>query len=254
MNWKPVVCPKRYQDVKTTLVWYTCTVVFTITFIICLFLFEEKFTAWCKQIKEIESLLKLGGFGVGELLFSGFFGYVLIFLFEIHDKIYDRYIVRWRYFYDIDFILPRLTRPFAQKLSRSFYYKAEQDKTTFMQPYYVFVGDGDHEFKIKDNLILRFYEKILKYWMTQINELILFFVFVSVVVLKFWSSITTDKLFVILIVCVVLFLLNRFFVSITRSSVRYATVEEIEAIHSSFSNQLDKELKDLHEKIGLEYG
>jgi hypothetical protein len=67
----------------------------------------------------------------------------LIFYFEMHDKIYDRYVIKWRHFYDLDFILPALTRPFTCDMDARFYLVAEHNMYEFMKPYYEFVGDGD---------------------------------------------------------------------------------------------------------------
>jgi len=251
---KPVFYPKRYQDIKATLMWYTSIVFVVSTSIICMFLFGKTFREWLMQMEGIGSVIKLAGSGVGVLSLSGFAGYVLIFLFEIHDKIYDRYIIRWRHYYDIDFILPRLTRPFAHKLAKSFSLKAEKDMKKVMKIYYIFVGDGKHEFKIRENLIVRFYETVLKYWITQINEMILLFAVASVVMLKILSDTPTDKLFVLLLAIIGLFLVNRFLIYLSRNSLRKATEEEIQDIHRSFSVQLDKELEDLHKELGLKYG
>ena len=160
---------------KTNLTWYTTII--TLAFIILFgILFLDYSTNPVEKIKVVESLLKLF-----EISWPFVLGYFLVVFFEVHDMVYDRFIVKWRYYYDIDFILPRLTRPLANKLSSTFYIQAERNKYEFMKPFYVFVGDGDGEFRISANLRVRFYERILKYWITQISEILLLCSYVVIV-------------------------------------------------------------------------
>lgn len=54
--------------------------------------------------------------------------WVAIFIFEIHDKVYDKYFVRWRYYYDVDFLIPTLYGPFTCNLDRRFFEQSRNKK------------------------------------------------------------------------------------------------------------------------------
>ena len=155
MSFKPTFKLECYQDVKTNLTWYT-SIITLIFFFLFGILFSDFHQNNTEKIEKVEGFFKLL-----EISWLFVISYFLIVLFEIHDKVYDRFIIRWRYYYDIDFILPRLTQPLANKLSSSFYIQAQQNKYEFMKPFYVFVGDGDGEFRISSNLRVRFYEHLV---------------------------------------------------------------------------------------------
>lgn len=248
MSFKPTFKLECYQDVKTNLTWYTSII--TLAFII---LFGILFRDY--SINPAEKIEKLGKlFKLFEISWLFVISYFLIVFFEVHDKVYDRFIIRWRYYYDIDFILTRLTRPLANKLSSSFYIQAQQNKHDFMKPFYVFVGDGDGELRIAGNLRTRFYESILKYWITQINEIILLCSYVIIVIATIKDSSSHKVLLITTITVLGLFLFNRMLACIIRQYVRQATIDEIEEIHEKFLPQLDEELNKLHKKFNLNYG
>lgn len=248
MSFKPTFKVTCYQDVKTNLTWYASllTLLFIILFGILFFHYS---TNPAEKIKKAERLLKLF-----EVSWVFVISYLLIVFCEIHDKVYDRFFVRWRYHYDIDFILPRLTQPLANKLSSSFYIQAQQNKYEFMKPFYVFVGDGDGELRISSNLRVRFYERILKYWMTQINEILLLCSYVTIVIATIKKSTNPGVLLITTLVVFGLFIFNRMLAYIFRNSVRQTTIDEIEEIHDKFLPQLNDELEKLHEKYGINYG
>jgi hypothetical protein len=70
--------------------------------------------------------------GVIVLLFS-FLAFALTELFQVHDQIWDRYIKKWRYYYAIDFILPRLVQPFGSHLNYRFREEAANHVSEFQE-------------------------------------------------------------------------------------------------------------------------
>lgn len=252
MDWKPTAKLKTYQDVKINLAWYTSVLLLVIFCLGSCLLFENTFIQWFKSFKdEWNNIL---GCSISMIVISFFVGWVLIFLFEIHDKIYDRYFIKWRHYYALDFLLPFLTMPIANRIDKSFFNNASQHLYDFMKPFYVFVGDGEGEKKIDKNLCLRFYENVMKYWITQINEIIVFSCLIAITVFTCKKMLSYEKLtFSYMTICL-LFLINRFFIRSTRESTRQATIDEIEEIHEKFPKELDNEFRKLHKKFGMTYG
>jgi hypothetical protein len=259
MSLEPSASPKTYQDVKTTLRWYT----FFASIPVAIFLYF--FLVPISQRKQLEAIFSIASaspfinsigaaaFITGSFVFLSWF---LVFIFEIHDKVYDRYFIRWRYFYDLDFILPTLTRPFGPALDPRFFEAAGQYLYQFMKPYYHFVADGEHEHKISENLILRFYEAVTKYWITQINEVLLIAALIIDFV-YFWIyrhlNMDFEKVSLTLFIVVVCGIVNRAGAQLFLKSVRRATLDEIEDIHSHYVADLETELKKTHEKFNLKW-
>jgi len=179
-----------------------------------------------------------------------------VFIFEVHDKIYDRYVVRWRHYYDLDFILPTLTRPFACNMDPRFFRTAQQNMDEFMKPYYEFVGDGEREFPITKNLLVRFYESVTKYWITQINEILLIGAFVLDMVFFFiyrQLRLPIDRVAVWSLVLPILFFLNRIAADQSRNPVRRATLDEIDDIQRRYPDKLQTAFKELHARFNLRW-
>lgn len=186
----------------------------------------------------------------------GFVSWLLIFIFEMHDKIYDRYVIKWRYYYDLDFILPTLTRPFACDMDPQFFFTAQQHMYEFMKPYYDFVGDGERKYPITKNLLVRFYESVTKYWITQINEILLIGAFVLDWVYFFIYrslQLPIDMVAVWSLTLPVLFFINRIAAAHFRNSVRRSTLDEIEDIQRLYPEQLREAFRDLHSKFNLRW-
>lgn len=182
-------------------------------------------------------------------------GWFLVFFFEVHDKGYDKYVVRWRYRYDIDFLLPTLYRPFEGRLDQRFWTEAARKPYEFTKPFYEFVGDSA-EHRINENLIVRFYERITKYWTTQIIELLLIALFLigfAYFIVYEVLDLPLTRLMILNYVVAVLFVVNRGLVRATRSQVRRATAEEIADIHRRYKDELDAAVADLHDSQGLNY-
>jgi hypothetical protein len=251
----PSTHPKQYQDVKANLQWYTTIISALVGLLFYSFVLPDGHRQSLNTIFEQIPSSKIVGSGVIMVLF-GFLGWVLIFGFEIHDKVYDHYFTRWRFYYDLDFILPTLFRPLTHKLDKRFFKVAQNNRYEFMKPFYHFVADYEHEHKVKENLIVRFYEAVTKYWITQINEILLFLLLL--LTFMYWRvynsfDLPLNTIIVTNFVIVVLFLINRWFVRSTREAVRLATIDEIEDIHLSFLKELEQDLRRIHEEFNLRY-
>lgn len=248
--------PNNYQDVKANLQWYTSIILVIIGLLFYLLVLPVEhrqivntFFGNIPPSQIIGSAIVIG-------LYE-FLGWFLIFYLEIHDKIYDYYFVKWRFYYDLDFILPCLVRPFTHKLDKRFFQVAQNNRSDFMKLFYYFVGDGKHNPKIRDTLLTRFYENITKYWITQINEILLFILLILTFIYYFiYSNLALPLNTIVLLNFIIeaLFIVNRFGVLQSRKKVRLATADEIEDIHDRFSSELEEELKKLHQKFNLEYG
>lgn len=259
MSLEPSASPKTYQDVKATLRWYT----FFASAPVAIFLYF--FLVPVSQRKGLEALLAIASasplissIGAPALVAGAFvfLSWFLVFVFEIHDKVYDTYFIRWRYFYDLDFILSTLTRPFGPALDPQFFETAGKHLYEFMKPYYHFVADGEHEHKISDNLILRFYEVVTKYWITQINEVLLIAALV-VDFVYFWIyrhlNMDFERISLTFFIIVVCGVVNRVAVQLFLRAVRRATLDEIEDIHGQYLTELENQLKKTHEKFNLKW-
>lgn len=247
--------PKQYQDVKANLAWYTSITLTIIGILLYLFILPDKHRQVLTTL--FGSLPSYNIIGVGVIfVFSNLVGWLLIFGFEFHDKIYDRYFTRWRFNYDLYFILPALVRPFTNKLNIQFFSFAKNNKYKFMNPFYHFVADYEHKHKIRENLIVRFYEAVTNYWITQINEILCFFLlWISFIYYFVYTKLNLPLNTIINMnfIIIFLFLINRWLVRISKQKVKIATSDEIEDIHDRFMSELEVELKNLHNKFDLKY-
>ena len=227
-----------YQDVRRNIFLYSVPFFVIAGFFLYLFILPHNHQQAIIQIIEYVSSIQpwknVIGIGLGLAIFVGI-AFVFAELIQIHDQWYDKYVIRWRYSYAIDFILPRLVQPFASHLNYRFYETAEDHVREFQERlYYPFVGDRDS--KIPKNRLVRFYEVVTVYWLTQINELTLllllasvgFYRFKSPAELTYRSMLLTD----LLVLCG-LFALNRMWARFSKAKVRRATEEEIRAIHDN---------------------
>jgi hypothetical protein len=254
----PSLRPRTYQDVKATLRWYSPFPAVIIALFLYFYLVPDPHHAWIASLSRtwVPSAISAALAVPLIVALSGFIGWLLIFVFEIHDKVYERHIIRWRHYYDLDFILPALTRPFGANLDPRLFEAAEKDLPRFMKPFYHFVGDDDHEHSIGENTRVRFYETVVKYWITQINEIVLLAAFLFTVAYVFVyrsMGLPLDPVVFTFLVIITLFVGNRILAEIFKASVRRATLEEVEEIHSRFLPQLENQLKLLHERVSLQW-
>jgi hypothetical protein len=181
--------------------------------------------------------------------------FVLTEIIKVHDQWYDKYITKWRYFYAIDYILPRLIQPFASNVSARFFDVAASNVGAFQeQLYYPFVGDRDN--KIGKNKLVRFYEVITVYWLTQINEIVIVTLFVAIAAyrligpsdLSYRASLLDSAIWLALA-----FVLNRAWAFRSLKKVRDATADEINDITRNHAPDLESRLKEVCKDYGIKY-
>ena len=254
----PNISPDTYQQVKANLSWYMGFASGIFAVLIYFFLVPDA------QHHAIEEFIKghtsdsfpklLTDASMVALL--GFVCWLLVFIFEMHDKIYDRYVIKWRHYYDLDFILPSLTRPFACEMDPQFFQAAQKNMYEFMKPYYEFVGDGERQYPITKNLLVRFYESVTKYWITQINEILLIGAFILDLFYFFiyrLLQLPIDRVAVWSLILPIFFLLNRIAAEQAKKAVRRATLDEIEDIQRLYPEQLEEAFITLHAKFNLRW-
>lgn len=217
----PSTHPQQYQDVKATLQWYLAILMSILGIAFYAVILPPEHREMVSTLSGLIPSSQLVGSGVLMVL-CGFVGWVLVFGLEIHDKIYDRYVVRWRHDYDLRFVLPALVRPMASELSPRFHEVAAENRYEFMKAFYHFVADYEHDHKVMENLVVRFYEAVTKYWITQLNELAFIFVYVALVTYYFVyraHGMALDRIALATFALVAVFVLNRFL--ITRARVKF---------------------------------
>ena len=190
------------------------------------------------------------GLGIGVFVVLAF---LLTEIFQVHDKWYDRYVVKWRHGYATDFILPSLVLPYGCHLNYRFREAAGIHTGKFLeQLFYPYVADRD--LKIPKNKVVRFYEVVTVYWLTQINEIVLLMLGALVVVYRFAGAAELAHLEKLLWASVVLaacFLVNRLWRGHSLAKVRSATEEEIRAIHHN--PELKADLKNRLKELCADY-
>jgi hypothetical protein len=184
---------------------------------------------------------------------------VLAFLLAHQAKVHERYeraVLRWRDAYDVDFIIPCLVEPFGSQMDPRFPRVARENRVRVMNRlFYDFVRDRTP--KIDEHLVARFYERILTFWILVENELalVVFGGVCSVCLLAVLLAKGDPTVQIAAVVVVVVGgLLNRRLVRGADASARKRTVEEVEAIMDLHRDDLEKALRDLHERYGLVFG
>jgi hypothetical protein len=230
---------KTYQDVKNNLFYWTVMLLFASSIAIYLILLNQ---SQQKQLRDF--VVEIGNNGLIATIVSGLIlaayvilATVLVWGIQIHDLVYDRYIIKWRMHFDVEFILARLTEQIRNLLPNNFLELAAKNRYAFMKPYYDFVGDGKKG--IEENTRIRFYERVVWYWITQLNEIFILLFLVGVplyVLINNMNPLTTTSLAVFILVLVSLGLLNRWLVTRTRSYTAQATIDEIDEILSKEEN------------------
>lgn len=245
---------RSYQDVKNVLHTYTyfISMIFSV---VAYFLVIPEAHRWA--VNTLFGLFnELGVVGIAVSILFGFtISFLFIHLFEIHDKIYDRFIIKWRYRYSRDFILPELFKPFGAKLDKRFFQLAEKNIRDFMKVFYHFVSDYD--VKIRKTLVVRFYDRVWKYWATQVNEILIIMLLLTIAGYAIYYAVyglTLKNLLIALAVAVLSGIVNRFLSQYFLRFVREATQEEIEDIHANFHDELEYKVKELSRRFHLEYG
>ena len=244
---------KTYQDVKHHLFLYSIIILYVLGlwsfYLILPKQHQDKINDIIMHLR-LTTLLKHSSITI----IFGLIAFFFIYIIEIHDKIYDKYFIKWRRAYDIDIILRRLCQPFQHKLDYNFFNVAEQNRYEFMKIFYHFALD--YNSKIPINLLVRFYERITKYWIARLNEIFIFLLFLEVSIYSYFyviNNIPYYPLLISLIIIALIFLLNNLFVRHTLKEVKRATLDEIDAIHERYIEELEKQIKNISEKFNLIY-
>jgi len=173
---KPVF--DTYQDVKTTLAWWSSPIWAAALWVGWRFVLDSSHREWLvTHLPHVAAWAKELGV-VGVALASGVvIAQLMVHVIEIHDHIYDRYFVKWRRRYDGDFIIPKLLAPAGNRLpEEAIEIAVSQAEKCMNMLFYHFAADRD--MKINKNLVVRFYERITKYWLTQLAEVAVLLLFV----------------------------------------------------------------------------
>jgi len=201
--------------------------------------------------------------GVGLLVILSVVSGILVYGIQIHDEVYDRYVVRWRQSYDLDVILKGLCTPFNGKLDSHFYEVASQNRDEFMEAlFYPYVHDRDP--KVLQNTLVRFYERITNYWAIQIAEIFAYLLLILAAIyfpIYRRLSLSPGRLIVLLVIfCLILGLTNSLS-KMARASVRKITEQEIIQIHNGYDDthtgylvDLENRVRALSSKFSLKYG
>jgi hypothetical protein len=251
-----VARPKVYQDVQRSLYFFTVWWVLALAVLVYALELPPDHR---RLLGSLFGALQRAQWAVGTgFVFAvvGAIGWLLIFHWEVYDKWWDKYLVRWRYYYSVDFIIPRLYRPFDARLGTPFYKRAGERPRDFMKPFYFFVGDDDDKLRIGQNLITRFYVRVTKYWVAQIVEVLLVVLLLSAVPYAAFFAVydvPTGRLLAFVLIVALLLLANSIAARSTLGAVREATEEEIEAIHGDPERfaELERRTQQLCADLGL---
>jgi hypothetical protein len=250
----PPLVYKTYQDVKNNLVYWTIVLLALSTFLVWNQLLTPQQQQTIAQSFSDLAATQVPAPAIWAVIAATYFvtAYLLSYIFQIHDVVYDGHVVHWRQSYDINFILPNLTEPFSKSLPQSFLRLASENRREFMDPYYAYVGDGKPG--ITDNARVRFYERVTIYWATQLNE-----IFLIVILLAVSVSVTvgdyphpTRTLATLYLLLLLLFLANRVILRFSLRSVSKATMDEIKEILDKPQNIHD--LTATYQKLCLDHG
>ena len=251
---------ETYQDVRKNLFFYSLPSLIVAGFFCYwrILPLAHQAAIWSvfSYVSNSEGWKIVSGGGVGIVLFSAI-AYLMTEVFQVHDQVWDKYVKKWRYYYAIDYILPRLVQPFACHLNYRFMEEAETRVGAFQKElYYPFVGDRDA--KIPKNKLVRFYEVITVYWLTQINEIVLFILGTVLTAYAFSGPADLGYRTLLLGDCgilILLFLVNRLWAGHALAKVRRATEEEIRAIHAdgTLLAELESRLKNLCSNYSIPY-
>jgi hypothetical protein len=251
---------RTYQDVRSNLLKYTIGLLnlagFLSLFVIVSPAHRDTLTSLAKKVSETPFWSDTLKNGIAVVVFSAL-AYLLIEVLQVHDKVYDRYFVRWRFRYDTDFILPRLCRHHLGKMGIRFFDEAENNLYEFMKAlFYPYAMDNkSDEPKIEQNYLVRFYELVANYWITQVNEIVMLLLFgLATLYATVWDDGTArSRLLMPLLLLMAVFAVNRWFVHRTREAVRRGTSDEIEAILEKHQQDLEGRLERICERYAIPF-
>ncbi len=244
---------ETYQDVKNTLAWWGTPVWAGATMALW---YMALLPDHRQAVIDLVPGVKEWGANVGVLAallaLSAFVSQVMVHILEVDDHLYDRYVIKWRDRYAREEMIPELLRPHAGKLPQGFSTTAiDSPRQTLKRLFYPFAADRDA--RIGQNFLVRFYERITKYWLTQVAEVaLLLLAFLTALYAGIWRDWPWPASTAILMLMIILglFIGNRLLAYLARRSVWEATQAEIQAIHSKCGADFKKALA----KLGDEYG
>jgi hypothetical protein len=252
---------KTYQDVRHNTVLYFLPVIYLLSLSFYIFIlpvtWKNEIDVLLNQLITNNPSLKFWIKGISIIIIFSIISYFLIEILKVHDHFYDRHIIRWRKYYDRDFILPRLCKPFMSNTnSDRLFEEINTHKSRFMKElYYIFVGDEIE--KINKNTRIRFYEVITIYWFTQMNEFAFILAFLTINILAIFTknSELLIKIPYYSLFLFVLLILNWFWKKSNNSKVENATIAQINEIHdnSELFNELEANFKKLCTNYNIPY-
>lgn len=244
---------ETYQDVKATLAWWSMPIWSFFAFAMYFFVLSDAHRLalvaaipgvadWVAKSSAIAIILALGGS----------IAYFTTHIVELHDKWYDRYIVQWRDNYARTKMIPELLRPYDAKLPRNAVeLLSRKPSATLSALFYRFASDRD--MTIRKNLVVRFYERITKYWLSQMTEIAcLSFIFSAAAYSTLsgaWPAPPPTILSVI--VAVGILVAARIVAHHLRRRVWEATRDEIGDIHESHAAEFEQALVACCQENGI---
>jgi len=245
---------ETYQDVKNTLAYWGTPVWFTVIaafWYVVLLASHRRVIAHClTEANWVTEPVTVTVIFVAAVAISQFMVHIL----EAHDKIYDRYVIKWRDRYARRQMIPELLQPYRAELPDPFLQWAEQNpRETLKTLFYRFAADRDA--RIGHNLIVRFYERVTKYWLTQIIEMaVLLFAGATLLYgLPCYGRQPPVSVLLVILAAGVVFVVNRLWSGALRKTIWEATRDEIAAIHSSCSDDFEDALKALCNEHGFDF-
>lgn len=248
-----------YQDVRRNLFKYSLPFLVLAGFATYGFILPSAhqitIRGWFEVVATTEPWKSVVGAGTGLAVF-GAFAFLITEVIKLHDRWYDNVFIGWRRDFDLLFILPRLLQPFISRTNQRFWVEAARNRDDFMERlYYPFVGDVDT--RIPKNRLIRFYEVITTYWLTQINELLLVLLLFACTAYALTEFTRVDHAYAVrllwtTLVIIGLLALNRLWIHRERESVCRATSDEIQAIHDD--EQLKTDLAGRFRAVCEDYG
>ncbi len=250
-----------YQDVRRNLFLYSTPFLIGAGFFAFFYVLpmpaQQAVVRFLESVSNTQPWKGMLGGGIGIVAF-GVVAFLLTEIIQVHDQWYDKYVIKWRHQYSTDFTLPRLIQPWASRTNYRIFEAADAHVRQFQERlYYPYVGDRD--LKIPKNKLVRFYEVVTVYWLTQINEIVLAAVSAMVVYYSFRGPVDVSyrtTLFNDLVIVMVAFVVNRTWVRASRGKVRRATEEEIWAIldNADLRNDLERRLVLICQDYSIPYG
>ncbi len=242
---------ENYQDVKTTLGWWSAPIWILSVWVIWRAVLEQPHRDWVlSRLPDVDTWMQQVGVLSACVVIGLILGQFLVHVVQIHDHFYDRYIVKWRKSYVSDKIIPALLTPALNRLPSHAVETANQHWGKCMKHlFYHFVSD--HDTKIGKNPLVRFYERVTKYWLAQLAQVaaILLGIFtLSYGLANNWPSLPPRHMYVVA-GCLGVFAVAGYLSRGLRNFVWQATQEEIDAIHSHA--EYETQLSTFCREVGL---